>query len=457
MQRSTVDFTVVLLIVSCFETIVAFRDELPINTIAENRLDLLGATYDSIARAIRAGRGFSDPHGVPSGPTAWVPPALPAIICGFYGLFDDDRRSVVRLVILLQAASVATTGLVVTSAARRLGQSYVGHAAFVVGCVINFFWFFQHTHDVWLLLFAFNLLWIGVERRWAEPRNLTVAIAWGIIGGFLALCSPTAGFAWGIVTIVACLSAGATQYRRCSLALVVALLIASPWVVRNYFTFQRFVPIKSNLAFELWQAQCLDNDGVIDDRAFSRHPWSDDGKDAKNELLKVGEARFLEVRWNAFRQSLADDPQRFSEHIVNRFCACFFTYSSTYASHESLLITRLIRAFWCIPTVFGFLILTFNRRSGRDALLCVTLYVVALSPYILISYYPRYAAQLGGIQMLLVVYGAAVLQNTLPRSRAMRRFRRQVAVTFWRVMMPARDDDVIAECRFLVARKGQCG
>src|SRR5262245_29513481 len=47
-----------------------------------NRSRHLGAEYVNIARSLRAGRGFADPFARPTGPTAWMPPALPAVLAG---------------------------------------------------------------------------------------------------------------------------------------------------------------------------------------------------------------------------------------------------------------------------------------------------------------------------------------------------------------------------------------
>ena len=44
----------------------------------------LGAEYFQIGKAISEGRGFSSPFRVPSGPTAWMPPAIPVLLSGLF-------------------------------------------------------------------------------------------------------------------------------------------------------------------------------------------------------------------------------------------------------------------------------------------------------------------------------------------------------------------------------------
>lgn len=60
----------------------------------------LGAEYNSIARAIYAGRGFSDPFKTESGPTAWMPPVLSYFLAGLYWVTDFNPQAVIELVVV---------------------------------------------------------------------------------------------------------------------------------------------------------------------------------------------------------------------------------------------------------------------------------------------------------------------------------------------------------------------
>src|SRR5947208_16916318 len=69
----------------------------------------LGGEYFNIAQAIVDGRGFSDPFGEATGPTAWMPPLFPALLA--FILWVVRSRALVAAVILaLTHASVATIG-----------------------------------------------------------------------------------------------------------------------------------------------------------------------------------------------------------------------------------------------------------------------------------------------------------------------------------------------------------
>ena len=60
-------------------------------------------------------------------------------------------------------------------------------------------------------------------------------------------------------------------------ALLACAVTVSPWVVRNAVVFGRFIPVKSNLAYELYQAQCLSPDGRLTNKVFGTHPFATNG------------------------------------------------------------------------------------------------------------------------------------------------------------------------------------
>ena len=161
----------------------------------------LGTEYDEIARAIRSGRGFSDPFKVESGPTAWMAPVLPYVLAGLYWVFGDNRETVVELVLLIKALVLVLTGLLVVREGRRIGRvwlAYLGsHRRFRDA---HFHQMFQRTHDIWLVLLVVDLTWMGIVRLWVQPKGISAAVVWGWFGGLTALCSPIAGATWAVVT-----------------------------------------------------------------------------------------------------------------------------------------------------------------------------------------------------------------------------------------------------------------
>lgn len=87
----------------------------------------LGAEYNEIAKAIFAGRGFSDPFRTESGPTAWMPPVLPYFLAALYWITDFQPQAVIELVLGFKAVAIVLTGMLILSEARRLGIAWLGY------------------------------------------------------------------------------------------------------------------------------------------------------------------------------------------------------------------------------------------------------------------------------------------------------------------------------------------
>src|SRR5437762_4385600 len=84
-----------------------------------NRNWELGGEYYQIAKALAAGEGFSSPFKEPTGPTAWMPPLLPALLAGLLWACDGNRDAVMAVVVFLQVAVLIGTGFLVLALARR--------------------------------------------------------------------------------------------------------------------------------------------------------------------------------------------------------------------------------------------------------------------------------------------------------------------------------------------------
>ena len=72
--------------------------------------------------------------------------------------------------------------------------------------------------------------------------------------------------------------------------------------MRNYLTFGRCIPIKSNLAYELYQSQCLTPDGLLERDTFYMHPYTTANHE-RREYCKLGESAYLDHKQEEFRES----------------------------------------------------------------------------------------------------------------------------------------------------------
>jgi hypothetical protein len=392
----------------------------------------LGAEYDAIAQSIFAGNGYSDAFRCESGPTAWMPPLLPFLLAGLYWLTDYQPTDVVGCVLGLKAISIALSGVIVLQESRRTNLLWFGQILVPLIFVSNFYRLFQFTHDFWLLLLIVNLIWV-FSNKLPEPIGFLKAIAWGAFGGITALASPAIGTTWAAVSVCMLFTpvnshvlgtktaAFGHRFRNThyptqkanmvALATmgVMSIVIISPWIVRNYIVFGKIVPIKSNAGFELWQAQCADEDGVLDDVLLSKHPYVSDGE-LRQEYLRLGETQFISQKKSIAIDEIAKEPLGFLRRVLNRTVAATLIYQP--GLHETTRIGFLDvlgKIFYPLPFVSACALCWNVRRLQRQHLIALTVYVTMLAPYVLISFGNRYAAPLLPIKALLIIYAVSFL------------------------------------------------
>ncbi|HEV3115615.1 MAG TPA: hypothetical protein VGY58_01095, partial [Gemmataceae bacterium] len=175
-----------------------------------NYNDDLAAENFNIAKSLVAGKGFAHPFPEPSGPTAWMGPALPGIEAGLLRLCAGKREAVSAAVVFLQINVLMGTGLLVLAlilkTTRRIGVG-LALAAFFVGLLHHFSLCFQLTQDCWLVLLAVDLVIAGLC-CWRPLGSRTTAVAWGLVGGFCTLVNPIVGFTWAVLSLLVGLRRG---------------------------------------------------------------------------------------------------------------------------------------------------------------------------------------------------------------------------------------------------------
>jgi len=373
----------------------------------------LGGEYFHIAQALAAGQGFADPFGSRTGPTAWQPPLLPAFLAGLLWLSDGNRPFVIAVVVCLNVVVLIGTGLLVLTLARqttaRVGAG-LATLLFLLAMLCQFNQCFQRAHDGWLVLLSLDLLLAGLcwvrPLQSGQPAGFSIlrCAGWGLFGGLCAQVSPVAGFSWGMLSVLVGLRQRA--WSRLALALLIAGLTLAPWTLRNYLVLGRLVPLKSNLAFEAYQSQCLQPDGLLQD--FNGHPGGANRPEGR-EYRALGEMAYLERKREQFWQAIRADPVEFLDRVASRLFAATVWYVPFNRDNEArqpwiLWLGRLTH-----PLPFLALQVLFFTASSKPLhvtqWLVIGLYVFHLLPYVLVSYYDRYAGPLLAVKALLLIWG----------------------------------------------------
>lgn len=339
----------------------------------------LGAEYFGIARSIANGDGFSSPFRVPSGPTAWMPPALPVILSGLYLLSGKNDFATAILFHLLSTGCVIASFRLILNMSGRFGLSPIAAAFGFLACLYSQ-WrdVFAATHDgAVLLLVATLLLYFGIRFHYdSVVRSSWGDIAWGVMGGISSLLSPALLLSWIGCSV---LGPNRTVIRLLKVGSI-ALAIQSPWLIRNYACFGSIVPVKTNAQFEFAFARSTE-DGLLNPASFQNHPYLDEEQAQRH--AELGEIAYVSIRSKELRETATASPS-YWQQVANRAIA----YSFVYTSWNSSTLQKVL--FACPSFLMGIMLVCWTGNRLAAALILTTLVAYGL-PYILVSYYERYS------------------------------------------------------------------
>ena len=198
--------------------------------------------YDQLARSILDGKGFSRPDGTP---TACRPPFYPIVVALIYWLFGPGDIAV----FIIQGILLAVTSVLIYLMGRAIYGSRVGLVAGLGGAVYPMLIFPARellSETLLILLFAAAIFVL------LKSRGRYFMTFWA--GLFLALSlltKPVALFAAPFFLFWIWRHQGRKRVKALCLFLLAIILIILPWTIRNYRTFDAFVPLTTvgGLAF----------------------------------------------------------------------------------------------------------------------------------------------------------------------------------------------------------------
>jgi len=281
-----------------------------------------GWEMGSIAASLASGHGFGNQFGVPTGPTAWEPPFYPYLIAGVFHIFGMYSRASAFVLLAINSICSALTCIPIFWIAKRMFSEKVAvGSAWAWALLPNvMFWC---TRAIWetslsaLLLAVIVWLALTMEEREGWLPWIEFGLLWGIIalnGTSLLSFLPAAGlYAW---------------YRRAKtgrrsldgvvLASLVFFACITPWLVRNYRTFGKFIFIRDNFGAELRLGNGNGADGTL---MLYLDPPHD--PNAMRQFQTMGELNYIAMRKQQAVAYIMADYGRFAILSFKRFL-CFW-------------------------------------------------------------------------------------------------------------------------------------
>ncbi|MFZ0819860.1 MAG: glycosyltransferase family 39 protein [Candidatus Acidiferrales bacterium] len=277
-----------------------------------------GYETGSIAKSIATGNGFSSPLRIPTGPTAWLTPIYPYLLAGVFKLFGVYSYLSNLVIILLNDLFSALTCIPIYFIAKRLGGAKLAAGAAWVwalypnAILLPFEWVWDTSLSAMMAGFV---LWATMAV--ADSRRLRDWIAYGLLYG--AALMTNASFASVLPFLFGWLAwklfkAHARWVQLPAVAVLAAMMSCVPWTIRNYVTFHKFIPLRSNLGLELWLGN---NEQVPDTWAGFLHP--NDYPPEGEKYARMGEAAYMAEKQHEAVQFMLGHPRDTMRFFWRRF------------------------------------------------------------------------------------------------------------------------------------------
>jgi 4-amino-4-deoxy-L-arabinose transferase-like glycosyltransferase len=250
----------------------------------------------NIAYALAQGKGFGNVFRTETGPTVWLAPVYPLLVAATFKLFGTFTAQAFFACVALNILFSSAACVPIFFAGKRIGGMGVGAGAawlwavFPSAVMMPFEWIWDTSLSA---LLAALILWATVELAESE-RGLDWGV-YGLLWGLALMTNPALGvllpFLLGWVALRGRGESGA-RWKRVALAAGVAILCCAPWTIRNYAAFHRFVPVRSNLPFELW----LGNNDIFDEHTRNGRKSITRTEEAR-KYAQLGETAYMAEKW----------------------------------------------------------------------------------------------------------------------------------------------------------------
>jgi 4-amino-4-deoxy-L-arabinose transferase-like glycosyltransferase len=271
-----------------------------------------------IAHSIATGQGFSSPLFGNTGATAWTTPVYPYLLAGVFRVFGIYTRGAAWAILLLNALFSALTCVPIYFIAKRC---FGANCAFWAAIIWIFFPYaiYLASFYVWGYCLDTLMLSLVVWCTLAIQGEVRLArwAAYGLLWGVAALTNPVI-----LATLPFLLGWLAWRHRQRGIvwgrALVASLLLltltVSPWFVRNYRTFGRFIPFRGTFWMIFWEGNTGDTSDPYPDWT---NPAHNDTELQKYQSL--GELGYVQEKKIASLEILTEHTGLFLKLCVRRF------------------------------------------------------------------------------------------------------------------------------------------
>jgi 4-amino-4-deoxy-L-arabinose transferase-like glycosyltransferase len=248
--------------------------------------------YGRVAKSLVLGQGFSNALTDNTGPSALMPPVYPLFLAAIFKLFGIHTKTSILVALVLNSLLSALTCIPVFSIARRCFSRRVALWA-GWGWVFSPYGIYYGAENLWtacligLLLCLLFLITLKLE----HSARISHWLGFGLLWGLAALTEPMVLSALPFLGGWACyrLHRRGIRWRYPAAVAALALIaFCSPWFIRNYVAFHRFIPFRDGFGMELYTGNSGDSSYWVTKYLTPGH------SDAEmQEYVGVGEIQYM--------------------------------------------------------------------------------------------------------------------------------------------------------------------
>ena len=220
-----------------------------------------------VARSIALGQGFSNPYGGNTGPTAWEPPLYPYLMAGVFKIFGIYTVASAWVLLTINSLFAALTTMPIFLIARKtFGERAAMWSAW--GWALNPYIWYWSIHWIWDTTFTplvLSLIFlVALElQEWRGLRGWAIfAGLWGV--GTLANPSMLAFLPFcGLWIWRQRFKNGLPSLAGVVISSTIFFLILSPWLIRNYEVFGRFVFLRDDFGLQFRLGNSKGAEGML--------------------------------------------------------------------------------------------------------------------------------------------------------------------------------------------------
>jgi hypothetical protein len=252
----------------------------------------------------------------------------------------------------------------------------------------------------------FVIATVALALRCARSQSQALWAALGIFGGCVLLVNPSLLFVLLVAFTWTVYRTRPISWSGPLLSVLLLLAIFAPWPIRNQRVLHAFIPLRSNLGFELWKGNRPGATAVDDPNlypVFNRQEY--------NSYASKGEVVFMRDKSALAKQFILANRGWFARMTAERF----IRYWTGTGSDQP---NPILAAFTILTTLLGALGLLWLFRDGRGALallLLMPLLVFPL-PYYITHAELRFRLVLEPIMTLLAAYAVVKLMQHYNRT-----------------------------------------